>query len=198
MGKKQENPAPADRASGAEKATFAGGCFWCMEHAFEGIEGVIEAVSGYTGGRMPYPSYRDVSTGQTGHYEAVQVLYDPRRVTYEQLLEVFWRSIDPTDPGGQFADRGPQYRTAIFYHNETQKRLAEASKNALEQMGIFDRPIVTKILPARAFYPAEDYHQGYYKKNPVRYSIYTRASGREDFLRRLWDKKKGISLLPRK
>ncbi len=180
-----------------EKATFAGGCFWCMEHAFEAVDGVVEVISGYTGGTKPYPSYKEVSTGKTGHYEAVQVVYDPEKVSYEKLLEVFWKNIDPTDPDGQFADRGPQYRTAIFYHNEKQKALAEASKKALQESGIFNKPIVTEILPAKPFYPAEDYHQDFYKKNPQRYAIYSVASGRKPFIERVYSKA-NLQLFPPK
>jgi len=179
-----------------EIATFAGGCFWCMEHAFETVEGVVEVVSGYTGGTKPYPSYKEVSTGNTGHYEAVKVIYDPKKVSYVSLLKIFWTNIDPTDPDGQFADRGPQYRTAIFYHNEQQKILAERSKHAIERAKLFDKPIVTKILPAKPFYPAEDYHQNYYKKHPQQYNLYSIASGRKGFIERVYAEKRDILLLP--
>ncbi len=161
-----------------EKATFAGGCFWCLEPPFEKIEGVVDVVSGYTGGLTPDPTYEEVCSGLTGHLEAVQVDFDPAKVGYEKLLEVFWQNIDPTDPEGQFVDRGSQYRTAIFYHDDTQRRLAEASKKKLEASGRFNRPIATEIHPAARFYPAEEYHQGYAKKNPVRYKIYSLHSGR--------------------
>ncbi len=169
-----------------KQATFAGGCFWCLEADFEKTEGVVEAVSGYTGGDLENPSYEQVSSGTTGHLEAVQVSFDPDRISYQQLLEVFWRHINPTDAGGQFVDRGPQYRTAIFYHDEEQRRLAESSKLALEQSGRFDRPIVTEILPLKKFYPAEDYHQDYYKKHPLRYRFYRLGSGRDQFLHTAW------------
>jgi peptide methionine sulfoxide reductase msrA/msrB len=171
-----------------EKATFAGGCFWCMESVFENIPGVIEVVSGYTGGHTENPTYEEVCSGKTGHFEAVQVTYDPEKVTYEELLEVFWKNIDPTDPGGQFVDRGPQYRTAIFYHSESQRIAAEHSKVALERSGRFEKPIVTEILPASTFYRAEEYHQDYYKKCPLRYELYRSHSGRDEFRKKYWQK----------
>jgi len=169
-----------------EKATFAGGCFWCIEEAFEKIDGVIEAVSGYTGGHVENPTYRDVSSGYTGHFEAVEVTFDPLKVSYEDLLNVFWQNIDPTDDGGQFVDRGSQYHTAIFYHNETQKRLAEESKNRLINSGRFDKPIVTQILKAKKFYKAEDYHQDYYKKDKFNYKMYKLNSGRMAYKNKVW------------
>jgi len=169
-----------------EKATFAGGCFWCIEEAFEKIDGVIEAVSGYTGGDVENPTYRDVSSGYTGHFEAVEVTFDPLKVSYEDLLNVFWQNIDPTDDGGQFVDRGSQYHTAIFYHNETQKRLAEESKNKLINSGRFDKPIVTQILKAKKFYKAEEYHQDYYKKNKFNYKMYKLNSGRMAYKNKVW------------
>jgi peptide methionine sulfoxide reductase msrA/msrB len=169
-----------------EVATFAGGCFWCVESAFESREGVVEAISGYSGGDIENPTYGQVSSGQTGHLEAVQVFYDSEEVSFEELLEVFWRSIDPTDDGGQFADRGPQYRTAIFYHDEGQRLSAEKSKNELESSGIFDKAIRTEIRPFEAFYKAEDYHQDYYKKNVLGYNSYKRLSGREGFIEETW------------
>jgi len=168
------------------QATFAGGCFWCMEPPFEKPPGVVSVRAGYTGGTKPDPTYQEVSSGKTGHAEAVEVVYDPAQTTYEQLLEVFWRNIDPTQANGQFADRGTQYRTAIFYHTEEQRRLAEASKARLEQSKKFDKPIVTEIVPASTFYPAEDYHQDYSKKNPIHYKRYRTGSGREGFLRTVW------------
>ncbi len=168
------------------KATFAGGCFWCMEKPFEHLKGVKEVISGYTGGKKENPTYKEVSSGTTGHLEAVEVIYDPTAVTYRDLLEVFWRQIDPTDPEGQFVDRGSQYRTAIFYHSEEQKNLAEESKRIMDASGIYDKPVVTEILPAGKFYPAEDYHQDYYKKNPLRYKFYRYSSGRDQFLDRVW------------
>ncbi len=167
-------------------ATFAGGCFWCMEPPFEKLDGVLAVVSGYAGGRKSDPSYEQVCSGTTGHLEAVQITYDPRRVSYDQLLELFWRQIDPTDPGGQFADRGEQYGTAIFYHDGEQKRLAELSRDALALSGRFDRPIVTVIRPFTGFYPAEDYHQDYYQKRPDQYQTYRRGSGRQRFLEKTW------------
>jgi peptide methionine sulfoxide reductase msrA/msrB len=169
-----------------ETATFAGGCFWCSESDFEKVEGVIEVISGYTGGRKEDADYQRVSAGVTGHYEAVQVQYDPARISYEQLLEVFWRHIDPTDSGGQFVDRGSQYRSAIFYHNEAQKQLAEASKQKLAGSGRFDKPIVTPILPLTGFYAAESYHQDYYKTNPAHYKMYRSGSGRDQFVANVW------------
>lgn len=169
-----------------EKATFAGGCFWCMEPVFQNLSGVIEVTSGYTGGTKEIPTYEEVSSGATGHVEAIQIVYDPSKVQYEKLLDIYWKNIDPTDTDGQFADRGSQYKTAIFYHNEDQKRLAEDSKKELESSGKFDKPIVTPILQAGEFYKAEEYHQDYYKKNPVRYNIYKKGSGREDFLKQKW------------
>jgi peptide methionine sulfoxide reductase msrA/msrB len=169
-----------------EKATFAGGCFWCLEARFQAMDGVVKATSGYTGGHLEDPRYEQVSSGKTGHYEAVQVIYDPEKISYEELLNTFWKNIDPTDPGGQFKDRGSQYRTAIFYHNQTQKELAEESKDNLEKSGKFDKSIVTEILEADKFYPAEDYHQDYSQKNPLRYNVYKKGSGREKFLEQTW------------
>ena len=171
------------------KATFAGGCFWCMEPPFEKLEGVVSATSGYTGGKETAPSYKEVSSGRTGHVEAVQVKYDPVVVSYEYLLRVFWRQIDPTDDGGQFADRGKQYRTAIFAYDRKQHELAEASKRELEKSGIFKAPIVTEVRWAEPFYAAESYHQDYYKKNPTNYKSYRVGSGREGFLKAVWGKR---------
>ena len=170
----------------AAVATFAGGCFWCMEPPFEKLDGVFTVVSGYTGGSEVAPSYEQVSAGRTGHAEAVEVRYDPGKVSYATLLRTYWRSIDPTDPGGQFADRGAQYRAAIFYHDEGQRELAEASREELAASGPFDAPIVADIVAAGPFYTAEEYHQDYYKKNPTRYKEYRRGSGREGFLERTW------------
>jgi peptide methionine sulfoxide reductase msrA/msrB len=167
-------------------ATFAGGCFWCVESDFEKVDGVIEAVSGYTGGHKPNPTYKEVSAGGTGHTEAVQVHYDPDKITYRELLDIFWRHVDPTDAGGQFVDRGSQYRPAIFYHDEEQKRIAEASKAELEKSGRFSKPIATEIVSLEEFYPAEEYHQDYYEKNPLRYKMYRYGSGRDQFLSRTW------------
>ena len=167
-------------------ATFAGGCFWCMEPPFDKLNGVVATISGYTGGYAANPTYEEVSSGATGHLEALQVLYDPAKVSYEQLLDTFWRSINPTDPGGQFVDRGEQYRSAIFYHDADQQRLAEASKQRLGASGRFGMPIVTPILPAGPFYPAEEYHPDYYEKNLLRYKYYRFMSGRDQFLKRVW------------
>ncbi len=173
------------------KATFAGGCFWCTEADFEKTAGVVAVVSGYTGGKTANPTYAEVSTGRSGHIEAVQVLYDPAKTSYKELLEVFWRHVDPTDPGGQFVDRGPQYRTAVFYEDAEQKRLAEDSRKALERSGRFKKPVVTEILPLGEFYRAEDYHQDYYRKNSPNYSAYRQGSGRDQFLRQTWAEKTG-------
>lgn len=171
-----------------EIATFAGGCFWCVESDLEKVPGVIEVVSGYTGGHKKLPTYKEVSAGTTGHVEAVQVTYNPEIISYDKLLDAFWRGIDPTDPGGQFADRGEQYSTAIFYHNDEQKKLAEASKARLDKSGRYERPVVTPIRPAEEFFPAEEYHQNYYDKNPVRYKTYRYLSGRDGFLKKTWGK----------
>ncbi|WP_237705142.1 peptide-methionine (S)-S-oxide reductase MsrA [Thermococcus zilligii] len=179
-----------------EVAIFAGGCFWCMEEAFERLPGVIEAISGYTGGWVENPTYGLVSAGETGHREAVKVIYDPSKISYERLLEVFWRNIDPTDPNGQFADRGEQYKTAIFYLNETQKGLAEESRRRLELPGIFSEPIATEILPAKDFYPAEDYHQGYYFRLETNYRHYKLYSGRLGFIKLVWEKNRHFRLFP--
>lgn len=169
-----------------EVATFAGGCFWCMVKPFDEQPGIIKVVSGYTGGHKENPTYREVCSETTGHYEAVQITFDPEVFPYEKLLELYWPQIDPTDAGGQFADRGDSYRTAIFYHNEHQKTLAEESKQQLEASGRFSEPIATQILPAKPFYEAEEYHQGYYKKNKFRYAMYRRGSGRDRFIKENW------------
>ena len=166
------------------KATFAGGCFWCMEPPFDKLDGVISTISGYAGGKKKNPTYEEVSAGNTGHAEVVQITYDPKKITYEKLLEVFWRNVDPLTPNRQFCDAGSQYRTAIFYHDETQKRLAEESKKALAKR--FKEPIVTEIVAAAEFYPAEDYHQDYYTKNPLRYKYYRYNCGRDQRLEALW------------
>lgn len=171
-----------------ERATFAGGCFWCMQPVFDKRPGVLFTTVGYTGGKKPKPSYEEVSTGRTGHTEAIEVTYDPSKVTYAELLNAFWESIDPTDARGQFADQGTQYRTAVFYHNEAQKKEALASREKLAQSGKFDRPIVTEITAASEFYPAEEYHQKYYKKNAGHYYLYKKGSGREGFLEKTWGK----------
>jgi peptide-methionine (S)-S-oxide reductase len=172
--------------NGEAVATFAGGCFWCMEPPYDKLDGVIATVSGYTGGSKVDPTYKEVSAGGTGHTEAVRITYDPAKVSYERLLEVFWHNVDPLDAGGQFCDRGDQYRTGIFVHDEEQRRLAEASKRALEDSGRFDQPIVTEIVAAGAFYPAEDYHQDYYETNPIRYKFYRWNCGRDARLTQLW------------
>jgi peptide methionine sulfoxide reductase msrA/msrB len=179
---------PAPPAEKLARATFAGGCFWCLEAPFDKVPGVVSTTSGYAGGRVKNPTYEQVSGGSTGHAEVVQVAYDPERVSYEQLLEVFWRNVDPIDRGGQFCDRGSQYRTGIFYEGEAQKRAAEDSKRALEASGRLPKPVVTGISPLEAFYPAEDYHQDFYKKSPVRYSSYRTACGRDRRLAELWGK----------
>lgn len=168
-----------------EKATFAGGCFWCMESAFEKLEGVREVVSGYTGGKTDNPTYEEVSTGSTGHAEAIQIIYDPQKISYKELLDVFWENIDPTDAGGQFVDRGSQYRSAVFYHNKKQKSLAIKSKEGLEKSGTYDKPIVTDIVKATEFYRAEEYHQDFYKKNPARYKFYNFNSGRDEYIEKI-------------
>ncbi|MCG8643679.1 MAG: peptide-methionine (R)-S-oxide reductase MsrB [Desulfobacterales bacterium] len=173
-------------------ATFAGGCFWCTESDFEKQEGVKAVISGYTGGHLENPTYEQVSAGTTGHTEAVQVYYDPELVSYETLLDLFWRHINPTDPDGQFADRGSQYRPEIFYHNEEQKKQAIASRKALEASRVFDKPIATPITKLGRFYPAEEYHQDYYKKNTLRYKYYRRGSGRDAFLERTWKGKEQV------
>lgn len=173
-------------AAGNQTAIFAGGCFWCMEGPLESLPGVVEVISGYTGGKKADPTYEDVSSGTTGHYEAVRVTYDPAKVSYEKILDVFWHQIDPTDPNGQFVDQGPQYRTAIFYANPQQKQIAEASKQALENGGEFTKPIATAILPAKTFYPAEEYHQDYHLKNPAAYARYRAGSRRDICLVEVW------------
>lgn len=169
-----------------ELATFAGGCFWCMVTPFDQLPGIKKVVSGYTGGHKPNPTYQEVCSETTGHAEAVQITFDPAVFPYEKLLDTFWQQIDPTDAGGQFHDRGASYRTAIFYHNEEQRKKAEASKEALEQSGRFSRPIATEIVPASEFYEAEEYHQDYYTKNPLRYKMYRKGSGRDAFIEQHW------------
>ena len=169
-----------------EKATLAGGCFWCMVHPFEKLDGVLEVKSGYTGGDMENPSYRDVISGKTGHVEAVQIIFDPSKTTYLEILDLFWRQIDPTDSGGQFVDRGNQYETAIFYHSEAQKLAASKSRDLLDRSGTYDKPIVTEIRPFSGFYEAEAYHQDYHKKDPMGYRQYRSGSGRDQYLSRIW------------
>jgi peptide methionine sulfoxide reductase msrA/msrB len=179
-----------ENAKITQTATFAGGCFWCLEADFEKVPGVVDAVSGYTGGTTENPTYEEVSSGKTGHVEAVQVSYDPAQVTYTGLLDFFWRHIDPTDGGGQFADRGSQYRNAIFYHDEEQRRLAEKSREDLRKSGRFQAPVVTEIRKLERFYQAEDYHQDYYKKSTGHYKGYRFGSGRDRFLEKTWQNDK--------
>jgi len=189
------SPAPkfgaptAAPAAGLQKATFAGGCFWCMETAFEGLPGVKSVISGYTGGPERNPTYEQVSAKTTGHAESVQITFDPKLITYAQLLDVFWHNTDPTDNGGQFCDRGPEYRSEIFYHDTAQKKLAEDSKRAIESAPHrFKQPLVTKIVAATDFWPAEEYHQDFYKKDSVRYHEYRAGCGRDRRLTELWGK----------
>jgi peptide methionine sulfoxide reductase msrA/msrB len=170
------------------QATFAGGCFWCTESDFEKLPGVLKVISGYTGGNKENPTYAEVSSGTTGHVEAVQVYYDPSKITYEELLDYFWKHVDPTDAGGQFVDRGAQYRSVIFYHDEDQKRLAEKSKEVLSKSGRFNKPIATEILRFTKFFEAEDYHQDYYKTHSLKYKFYRYGSGRDQFLEKVWGK----------
>jgi methionine-S-sulfoxide reductase len=184
----EEKGAAPQAPAGLKKATFAGGCFWCMEPPFEKLAGVTSVTSGYTGGRTEKPRYDEVSAGKTGHAEAVEVLYDPSVITYEKLLDVFWRNIDPTTKDRQFVDIGNQYRTAIFTHDEEQQRLAEESKRKLEASGRFGKPIVTEIVRAGTFWPAEEYHQDFYKKSSARYKFYRFNSGRDQYLDRIWGK----------
>ncbi len=181
-----EEAAPRAEAAELAKATFAGGCFWCMEPPFDKRDGVVSTTSGYAGGGKLDPTYREVVAGGTGHAEVVQVLYDPEKITYAELLKVFWRNIDPTTPNRQFCDVGEQYRTAVFYHDDEQKRLAEASKEKIEVSKELDRPIVTEIVEVGEFWPAEEYHQNYYKKNPLRYKFYRYNCGRDQRLEELW------------
>ncbi len=181
-----DNAMDANPPEGTRAAVFAGGCFWCTESDFEKVDGVIEAISGYTGGDVENPTYKQVSRGGTGHLEAVKVIYDPQKIDFNALLDIFWRKVNPTDGGGQFVDRGDQYRSAIFYADNGERRLAQASKEKLAASGIFDKSLATDILPLGTFYPAEDYHQNYYKKNPIRYKWYRSGSGRDQFLNKVW------------
>ncbi|MCK5205454.1 MAG: peptide-methionine (S)-S-oxide reductase MsrA [Desulfobacterales bacterium] len=185
---KQDEKSPSMKAEpkNIKAATFAGGCFWCVESDFEKVDGVVEAISGYAGGHSEKPTYKEVSAGGSGHAEAVEVRYDPDKISYKELLDVFWRHVDPTDAGGQFVDRGSQYRTAIFYHDERQKRIAEESKAELDKSGRFSKPIATEIVPLSKFYTAEEYHQDYYEKNPLRYKLYRFGSGRDQFINSTW------------
>jgi peptide methionine sulfoxide reductase msrA/msrB len=186
---KSEKGTTMNNESSYPIATFAGGCFWCVESDFEKVDGVVKAISGYTGGDSPNPTYQEVSAGGTGHVEAVQVYYDPAIIPYKELLDVFWQHVDPTDSGGQFVDRGAQYRTAIFYHDEEQQRIAQTSKKELNDSGRFDKPVVTEIIEFSEFYKAEEYHQDYYKKSALRYKFYRYNSGRDQFLKRAWKDK---------
>ena len=177
---------PATSSAEEQKATFAGGCFWCSESDFEKLDGVISVISGYTGGKLKNPSYKQVSAGKTGHTEGIEIVYDSQKISYAELLEYFWTTIDPTDGGGQFCDRGQQYRSEIFYHSEAQRTAAEKSLKALEQSAVLGAPIATKITRASTFYPAEKYHQDYYLKNPLRYKYYRWGCGRDKRLEQLW------------
>jgi len=187
------NKAVETHAAKTQKAIFAGGCFWCMEAPFEKLPGVVSAVSGYTGGTKENPTYEEVSSGGTGHAEAVEITFDPEKISYEKLLDVFWMNIDPTAVDRQFVDAGHQYRAAVFYLDDEQKRLAEESREKLQKSSRFTKPVVTEITQASVFYPAEDYHQDYYKKNPIRYKYYRNGSGRDQFLDSIWgkDRKQG-------
>lgn len=178
-----------------ERATFAGGCFWCMVTPFEQMPGIRKVTSGYTGGHVENPTYEEVCSDTTGHAEAVQIEFDPNIIPYQKLVELFWQQIDPTDAEGQFHDKGHSYRTAIFYHTEEQKKIAEQSKKELQESGRFGKPIVTEIVPATPFYPAEEYHQDYYKKNPLRYKMYRKGSGRDAFIERHWGAEKDTAQL---
>ncbi len=192
-------PAMKSRPGHVKKAIFAGGCFWCMEKPFEQLDGVVSVTAGYTGGTSTDPTYENYAAG--GHVEAVEIIYDPARISYDRLLDVYWHQVNPTDPGGQFVDRGHQYTTAIFYLDKDQQQLAQASKAALEKRGVYDKPIVTPILAAGPFYRAESYHQDYYKKNPIRYEYYRHRSGRDQYLDRIWGKDRkewGVRELKRK
>ncbi len=176
------------KSSNTECAVFAGGCFWCMQHPFDKLNGVVSTTVGYTGGNKDKPTYKDVCSGETGHTEAIEIHFDPAQITYSELLDVFWKNIDPTTPNRQFADIGSQYRTVIFYNDEKQKQIAESSKDEMGKTGIHGRPIVTEILPATLFYEAEKYHQKYYEKSSARYERYKSGSGRDRYLKRTWGK----------
>jgi len=187
----EQSPAPTKVAENPGKtAILAGGCFWCMEHPFEDQPGISKVISGYTGGKKENPTYKDVASGSTEHVEAVEIHYDPEKISYNDILEIFWRNIDPTDAKGQFVDRGKQYTTGIFYKNEQQKKVAEQSKKKLEDEKRFSKKIVTKIKPAGPFYPAEEYHQDFFKKNYIRYRVYRAGSGRDEFINRIWGEDK--------
>jgi peptide methionine sulfoxide reductase msrA/msrB len=190
VNKKQESDRKVSQLAVLDTATFAGGCFWCVEAPYEKLHGVVDVVSGYSGGNEINPTYHDVSRGLTGHTESVQIIYDPYVISYAQLLDVFWKNIDPTDGSGSFHDRGSQYRSAIFYHNDHQKFLAELTIKKIDSLEIFPAPIVTEINAYEKFYRAEDYHQDFYKNNPVRYNSYRKGSGRDDFIKKVWGREK--------
>jgi methionine-S-sulfoxide reductase len=173
-------------SSKIEIAVFAGGCFWCMQHPFDKLNGVVSTSVGYTGGHNENPTYEEVCSGETGHTEAIEIQFDPAQITYSELLDVFWKNIDPTTPNRQFADIGSQYRTVVFYNNEEQKQIAESSKDKMDRSGIYEKSIVTEIIPASVFWAAEEYHQEYYKKSPDRYKRYNSGSGRERYLKKTW------------
>lgn len=195
-GEESRMTTPSNSDIATKEAIFAGGCFWCIEAAYELMPGVVEAIAGYTGGHVENPTYEQVISGTTGHFESVLVRYDPTLTSYEELLDLFWRNVNPTDEGGQFYDRGSQYYTAIFYLDDEQRAMAEASKIAVEGSGVFDRPIVTQILPAQTFYVAEDYHQDYAEKYLAQYKAYTKASGRDAYLEETWEEQQDASLVP--
>jgi peptide-methionine (S)-S-oxide reductase len=184
------NAGAETRQHNTRLATFAGGCFWCMEPPFDELDGVISTISGYSGGHTQDPNYQQISSGTTGHTEVVQITYDPDKISFRELLEVYWVNIDPTTPDRQFCDQGSQYRSALFYHDEEQKQLIEQSKQTLDKTKPFKQPIVTEIIPFERFYAAEDYHQDYYRKNPIRYKYYRYACGRDKRLQTLWGKTK--------
>ena len=183
---KQSTAKVSEKSGIIETALFAGGCFWCMEHPYENQPGISKALSGYTGGEKQNPTYNQVASGSTQHVEAVEIHFDPEIISYNDLLQIFWRNVDPTDAGGQFVDRGKQYTTGIFYKNNQQKKSAEQSKKRLEGKNLFNKKIITKIVPAGKFYPAEEYHQDFFKKNYIRYRVYRAGSGRDEFIKRIW------------
>jgi peptide methionine sulfoxide reductase msrA/msrB len=183
---KQSTAKVSEKSGIIETALFAGGCFWCMEHPYENQPGISKALSGYTGGEKQNPTYNQVASGSTQHVEAVEIHFDPEVISYNDLLQIFWRNVDPTDAGGQFVDRGKQYTTGIFYKNNQQKKSAEQSKKRLEGKNLFNKKIITKIVPAGKFYPAEEYHQDFFKKNYIRYRVYRAGSGRDEFIKRIW------------
>ncbi|MCW8961737.1 MAG: peptide-methionine (S)-S-oxide reductase MsrA, partial [Ignavibacteriaceae bacterium] len=191
---KKESKKEVVKLTGDEEvATLAGGCFWCMQAPFEKVQGVVKVVAGYAGGIVPNPTYEEVSSGKTKYRESIQVYFDPQVISFSEILEVYWRQFDPTDAGGSFQDRGHQYTSAIFYHNEKQKEKAEQSEKELSKSGIFNKPIVTPIIKYSTFYPAEEYHQDYYKKNPERYHSYREGSGRDEFIMKTWGEEKNYT-----